>query len=627
MSMSIWPGLVENCQAVKLRTICREGFTMKISGAKMLISFGLVLWVAASFAWGGVGPAALEQCSELAYSTEEDFVTRCPEPPDGNPIISDGDLLGRNCVVCARNSDLLAPFDVSVDIGLDAVDVIDAKDYLVAFSTELDSPNAGQFYAGDLLVTNGALIPNRALTFEWKVGYDLGLDAVHFVGDASNIRAFLNFASQYSRDDWLQIPDLLWSLLSETGSDIWFSTEGTFSSAGTPVFLDGDLLSARDGYIVSGNDELLGDSVPAGIPIRGVDFGLDAVAAGRDAGGAILFSTEILLEGEPSFSDGDVLSKGGGVVIPHYELVHCFEPTASFVGLDALWVSQEQLPASDLGDAPDSTNHMGANMMAYPGVVASYPTVFDAAAGLVQGPKHLEPLEDAWLGGWVTLENEADIFLDQDGGTNISPADDAADRDGADDAVELPIVLRRCQATTFTYTVTVPTWAARIERYVNVWFDWNRDGDWDDSFGCFKDNDAPEWAVQNQVLPPLEAGTYVFSTPIFLPWNVPNGSIRGTWMRISIAEAMAPFEGDGRGPAGGYSYGETEDFYLPQPCDGCADYDLSGSVDTGDLGVLVDNWLWAGPVGGFNDGDLDCDGDVEFRDYAILALQWLKNCP
>ena len=160
---------------------------------------------------GEVGRDALEYCSQLAFSTEEDFVTQGPEPADGNPIISDGDLLGlvqtptgTQCAVCARNADLLAQtFDVPVDIGLDAADVLNVDAYLVAFSTELDSPNLGQFTAGDLLITNGAIIPNQALTARWQVGYDLGLDAVHFVGDMENIRGFVDVAAKVSRDEWL----------------------------------------------------------------------------------------------------------------------------------------------------------------------------------------------------------------------------------------------------------------------------------------------------------------------------------------------------------------------------------------------------------------------------------------
>ena len=33
-----------------------------------------------------VGPDALASCAELAFSTEEDFITQGPEPIDGNPI-------------------------------------------------------------------------------------------------------------------------------------------------------------------------------------------------------------------------------------------------------------------------------------------------------------------------------------------------------------------------------------------------------------------------------------------------------------------------------------------------------------------------------------------------------------
>jgi len=196
-------------------------------------------------------PSLPEACRELAFSTEEDFVTWGPKPPDGNPIISDGDLLGPNCEVCARNLDLVGRFDVSDDLGLDAADVIDVESYLVAFSTELDSPNTGQFTAGDLLVTNGAIIANVALTHLFEVGYDIGLDAIHFVGDTEKIIAFLDAAKQYSREYWLENPANLAELLASYEIDIWFSTEGTLGPVEAPIFLDGDLLSARYGTIVA----------------------------------------------------------------------------------------------------------------------------------------------------------------------------------------------------------------------------------------------------------------------------------------------------------------------------------------------------------------------------------------
>ena len=114
-------------------------------------------------------------------------------PFDGNPIISDGDLLNAEGYVYMRNHDLLGTFDVSFDLGLDAADVIDIKDGLVTFSTELDHPD-GRFTAGDLLATNGAILPNSSLLAAFKIPreLDLGLDAVHFKDEREVIIEFLN---------------------------------------------------------------------------------------------------------------------------------------------------------------------------------------------------------------------------------------------------------------------------------------------------------------------------------------------------------------------------------------------------------------------------------------------------
>lgn len=303
-----------------------------------------------------------QECKDRAFSTEEDFLSQGPEPPDGNPIISDGDLLSRAqdpagniyCLLCARNADLLSIFQVGVDLGLDAVDVLEAGDaYLVAFSTELNSPNNTpeviQFTEGDLLMTNGVVIPNTVLTAHWFVGrpaYDLGLDAVHFVGEQADLDWFVDAASQYTRDDWLKDPQLLEELLGEVQVDIWYSTEGTLGPVEEPAFLDGDLLSARDGVIVAHNFELLDPGVPAGVPERGVDFGLDGATTDR-AGGKeqIFFSTELLFDGDVSFTDGDVLLYGNGVVRTNRDLFWCFEPKAEFLGLDALHLGQESPPS------------------------------------------------------------------------------------------------------------------------------------------------------------------------------------------------------------------------------------------------------------------------------------------
>jgi hypothetical protein len=294
----------------------------------------------------------LDGCQDIAFSTEEDFVTQGPEPPDGNPVLSDGDLLGVKheatgdvCVVCARNHDLLIGFDVSVDLGLDAVDVIDVDSDLVAFSTELDSPNAGQFTSGDLLVTNGTIVPNLALTNQFLVGHDVGLDAVWFVGELQDIIAFLDEAATFPRAYWLDLPTRLSTALDQYNIDIWFSTEEACGPVEAPAFLGGDLLSARDGVVVASNDVLLPSWVPAGIPTRGVDLGLDAVTGSRDFdAAAIRFSTEVSFDSDASLTDGDVLENGAGVEILHVELIGCFEPKADFVGLDALHMGIEPGP-------------------------------------------------------------------------------------------------------------------------------------------------------------------------------------------------------------------------------------------------------------------------------------------
>jgi hypothetical protein len=298
-----------------------------------------------------VGPDALKDCRELAFSTEEDFVTIGAD--GGVIIVSDGDLLGLNCAICARNADLLQPFDIPgwIDLGLDAVDVIDVDEYIVAFSTELDSPNSGQFTAGDLLITYGSswtVVPNIALTYAFGQGvikYDLGLDGLHFVGEPESILAFLKDIKEIPRQAWLDAPVRLSEMLNEKGIDLWFTTEGTWAPIGAVGFLDGDLLSARDGIIVASNAMLLPPSVPAGIPTRGVDFGLDAVTSDRSLERTqIHFSTEILYEDDFSFSDGDVLKIGDGIVAKNIDLLGCFQPKAKELGLDALSVGSRPPP-------------------------------------------------------------------------------------------------------------------------------------------------------------------------------------------------------------------------------------------------------------------------------------------
>jgi len=228
-------------------------------------------------------------------------------------------------------------------------------------------------------------------------------------------------------------------------------------------------------------------------------------------------------------------------------------------------------PEHDLGDAPDSSNSIaGATMLAYPsGVNAHFPTVYQAGSP-PHGPLHRRPRDMYFLGEAVSLETEADLGPDEDLVNNLDPLNDAADQDGADDGLRLPAVMPLCQRTTLDYTVTVTNSTAK-GAYVNVWCDWNRDGDWDDLMLCPDGDVVPEWAVQNDKPSFSGVGVYTFTTSPFKCWHPVKDRIDPIWVRITIAEqehlpsilipGAAPGI-EGTGPKDGYEYGETEDYYL-----------------------------------------------------------------
>ncbi|MBN1893087.1 T9SS type A sorting domain-containing protein [bacterium] len=242
------------------------------------------------------------------------------------------------------------------------------------------------------------------------------------------------------------------------------------------------------------------------------------------------------------------------------------DPNGNSWDMAFVLTTHETVGKHDLGDAPDSLNHFNAAMDAYPGVAARFPTVFQTTASNPHGPVHWDPRGLAYLGHHVTLEVEADQGPDEDPTNNIDPLNGQADLDLADDGVAMPLSLPHCQPTQFDFTVTVVN-AIQRSLYVNVWMDWNRDGDWNDIFEC-GDRSANEWAVSNQLIVLTGPGVITFATARFLPWH-PNGAedTTGLWMRITLSEtiwmpaAAGPAEG-GAGPASGYRYGETEDYYF-----------------------------------------------------------------
>ena len=256
----------------------------------------------------------------------------------------------------------------------------------------------------------------------------------------------------------------------------------------------------------------------------------------------------------------------------------------------------------DLGDAPDSNNSLGNPMSIHPfGLIAqpaNFPTEFTGAAGT--GPIHLTagsnvnpngvPLTaiDSALGLDVNaagnlvsrVSNERNAFLlpDQDiRKRNIIPAPNPANgrsnRDGYDNAfvspAGAPLVLKftPCQPTTIQYAQYIHgPWSMNGfytgTRYINLWADFNRDGDWaDNNLGAacpeFPNASVNEWFVRN--LPaPNASGVFVLPPQLF-PNNI---SQRPFWLRISISETPAPANSVGNGPSVGYRFGETEDHLL-----------------------------------------------------------------
>jgi len=251
--------------------------------------------------------------------------------------------------------------------------------------------------------------------------------------------------------------------------------------------------------------------------------------------------------------------------------------------LDAYGALQNMM--HDLGDAPDSSNHYSVSMNAYPGVQANFPTVYTGTTPLTpHGPIHWQagslatggPV-DSCLGSMVTAEGEADQGFDEETGNNINPTTDTANGETgtqpwapSDDGLGLwpARVMTHCVPQTLTYHVNLVTGTVGTH-YVNVWLDWNRDGDWGDVFTCTTANDAPEWAVQDQLITTTTPGIHAMSTPAFLPYQ-PADPYDPAWVRITLSERPAPTDtltsrADGRGPPEGYTYGETEDYYFIHP--------------------------------------------------------------
>jgi GEVED domain len=196
------------------------------------------------------------------------------------------------------------------------------------------------------------------------------------------------------------------------------------------------------------------------------------------------------------------------------------------------------LPASasakaDFGDAPDGASAGYSE----PAILGAFPSL--AANG---GPQHKR------VGALVLGVDESAE------GDSLQVDGDSGD-DGADPQ------LKACSAKSELRTVInaggLPKSKAKAGHtfYVNVWFDWNRDGDWaDDDDRC-----APEWAIENFPVSAAELEDGVL--PLAIQFDS-GTQVDQLWYRVTLTlDEPVAFE-DGGGPAGGYAFGETEDHFI-----------------------------------------------------------------
>jgi plastocyanin len=247
----------------------------------------------------------------------------------------------------------------------------------------------------------------------------------------------------------------------------------------------------------------------------------------------------------------------------------------------------------DLGDAPDSTNHFGAGMEAYPGVPANFPTVFDPAtdpAG-AQGPAHARP-HPFHLGAKVELEPDADAGPLP---LNIVPATGLANQDRFDDGLRpLTWPPAYCQPISLTVDIFISpvalTWFAEEESpaILNSWLDFNHDGDWADLVECQPEGGsavaAPEQILIDQPIDVAALGPGLHTLTIQtgpIAWT--GEAQAAAWLRLTLSEQLSvkladKSYGDGRGGNAPFRLGETQDHLLRAP---------DATVDGPDMAVAL----------------------------------------
>jgi hypothetical protein len=272
---------------------------------------------------------------EIWFSTASSFHSNIIKPPAGS--FSGGDLLSSRGSAVRRQRQLTERLGITpatLDLGLDAVDVLPGGEIAFSLDQPIFTDHVGQVQEGDLVSDQGrVLLTYQALLEEFGIMPpvpDLGLDAVRVV-----------------------------SLRNGVPDEVWFSIErDAFSERLGRQLRRGDILSNR-GQIIRSNAELLSrfkllDAV--------ADLGLDALYVWPS--GEIWFSTEVGFVNTlgQTYMSGDLLSDQGYVVFRNLELLKPFAPAEDLAdfGLDALWVVTDAIPPAPaprlLSITPDRRN-------------------------------------------------------------------------------------------------------------------------------------------------------------------------------------------------------------------------------------------------------------------------------
>lgn len=202
------------------------------------------------------------------------------------------------------------------------------------------------------------------------------------------------------------------------------------------------------------------------------------------------------------------------------------EPTGTPEGIPVPTEYLGPTPAEwrDFGDAPDGAP------TGYTSGASDGQFVTRAETG---GPAH-EVSYRFWLGEAITAEDAPLEFAD-----------------AGDDGL-LVIAVAPCalsQAALLINVAGLPAEERQQPLYLNLFFDWNRDGLWEGGDRC-----SPEWALQNY---PVNLAEWDPASPriLALPYFISGEQTDEFWHRVTLtAEPLT-------GPAGAAGGGETEDYF------------------------------------------------------------------